>query len=349
MGLKESLNVQRQLLPVDGLVNSQNAIDLTAVITTPENIQFEYRIAGPFRRLPALLLDFAIRVIFFVLVGFLSLVIGVSVPFSGPVITLLFMIFWFGMEWFYGLFFEAYWNGQTPGKYLTQIRVISIDGRPINIYQATVRNFLRLADIAPMVSLEMFSPDAPPAYMIPTFLVSLICMSLTTRFQRLGDIAAGTMVIVNERSWAPANVKLEDPRIVSLSEFIPANFRMSSTLAKAVALYAERRSRIPVPRRVELAMHLAKPLLKRFNFREDTSPDLLLCALYYREFVSKQAFSGERPVGPSLTHDHGPAGFDLHSSSSVVVAMATDASLPPPIMGNAAPTLRPLSPIKVQP
>jgi len=286
-----------------GSVNAQNAIDLTAVITTPENIQFEYRIAGPFRRLPALLLDLAIRLLFWLSVAVLLFFVGIVIPFSGPVLIFVFFVFWFGLEWFYGLFFESHWNGQTPGKWLTKIRVISVDGRPINGYQATVRNFLRLADFAPMISLEMFIADGPPAYYFPTFLVSLMCMTLTTRFQRLGDLAAGTMVVVNERSWVPSNVKLEDPRIASLSEHIPPNFRMSQTLAKAIALYAERRGRILIGRRLELAMHLARHPLKEFNFREDTSPDLLLCALYYREFVSKEAFSASMHYSPPPTKD----------------------------------------------
>jgi uncharacterized RDD family membrane protein YckC len=307
-------------------VNAQSAIDLTAVITTPENIQFEYRIAGPFRRLPALLLDFAIRVICFLVAFVLLLIVGLSIPFSGSIATMLFLIFWFAIDWFYGLVFESSWNGQTPGKYLTKIRVISIDGRPINGYQATVRNFLRLADFAPMVSLEMFFEDAPAVYMVPTFLVSLICMSITSRFQRLGDIAAGTMVVVNERAWVPNNVKLEDPRIASLSEHIPANFRMSSTLAKVIALYAERRTRIPTARRAELASHLARPLLKQFQFRDDTSPDLLLCALYYREFVTKDAFVDTRVQSlPSPLKREAP----VPSSDDSPVQAPISNSLPP--------------------
>ncbi len=304
-------------------VKAQNAIDLTAVITTPENIQFEYRIAGPFRRLPALLLDLSIRMLFWLAVVVLFFFIGITIPLSGPVLVFVFFVFWFALEWFYGMFFESRWNGQTPGKWLTKIRVISVDGRPINAYQATVRNFLRLADFAPMVSLEMFSPEGPPAYYFPTFLVSLICMTLTSRFQRLGDLAAGTMVVVNERSWVPSNVKLEDPRVASLSEHIPPNFRMSQTLAKAIALYAERRGRISSGRRLELAMHLARPLLKQFNFRDDTSPDLLLCALYYRAFVSKEAFSDSKHFAPPPI---------LEPTALIVDSMAIPHVSPPPIL-----------------
>lgn len=208
--------------------------------------------------------------------------------------VLLVLISWFALDWFYGLFFETLWNGQTPGKWLTKIRVISVDGRPINAYQATIRNFLRLADFAPMVSLELFNSDAPPVYIIPTFLVSLLCMTITKRFQRLGDLAAGTMVVVAQRSWVPPHIKFDDPRVESLSQHIPANFRMSSTLAKAIALFVERRSRIPNLRRQELAAYIASPLMQQFNFRDDTSSDLLLCALYYREFIAKDAFDDSR-------------------------------------------------------
>jgi uncharacterized RDD family membrane protein YckC len=316
-------------------VDVHSAIDLNAVVTTPENIRFEYRIAGPFRRLPALLLDFLVRcgIVFFALM--LMIFIGFSIRMSGGLFALAFMVLLFVLDWFYGLFFETYWNGQTPGKWLTQIRVMSIDGRPINAYQATIRNFLRLADFAPMVSLEMFSPDAPPVYMIPTFLVSLICMVMTSRFQRLGDLAAGTMVVVNERSWVPTNVKLEDPRIASLSEYIPANFRMNATLARAIALYAERRGRISHARRLELASHLAQPLIRQFGLWEDTSPDLLLCALYYREFVRKEAFTSERLTSIALpeTKAQVPAGILLaDSNSSPLVSPGEPVVVPPPIL-----------------
>lgn len=307
----------------------QNAIDLTAVITTPENIQFAYRIAGPFRRLPALLLDFAIRGGVLFLFAFLFSLLGIALPFSGGMITLLVLLLYFSLDWFYGLFFESAWNGQTPGKWLTKIRVISVDGRPINAYQATVRNFLRLADFAPMVSLNVLFDGAPPIQLIPTFLVALISMSLTARFQRVGDLAAGTMVVVNEASWVPYNIKLEDPRVASLSDFIPASFRMSSTLAKAIALYAERRDRISVGRRNELASHLAKPLFDLFEFREDTSADLLLCALYYREFVSKEAFVRENRFAPPPPANLRPAlAAEVPLAASTPTVVSND-TLPP--------------------
>jgi len=273
-------------------MSPRNAIDLTATITTPENIQFEYRIAGPFRRIPAFLADLIIRICAFLAAFFLVACSGISqlFPFLSQFATVavILLLTYFFIDWFYGVFFETYWNGRTPGKWISKIQVISVDGRPISAYQATIRNFLRLADLAPMMSLgALFTNEENKMILFPTGLVAVICMVLTTRFQRLGDLAAGTMVVVDERAWVPPKVKLEDPRVASLSELIPANFMMSRSMVRAVALYAERRMRMPIARRMELSAILAAPLMAQLSLRSDTSPDLFLCALYYREFVAK--------------------------------------------------------------
>lgn len=259
--------------------SSRPPIDLIARIQTPENIEFQYRLAGPFRRLPAFLIDVFVRGLIITLVWIVFLFAG-GILFGGAglganIIIFALVVFQFFLQWSYGAFFETYWNGQTPGKWLCGLRVISVDGRPINISQAIVRNLLRSADL------------------FPTGIVGLIATSVTQRFQRIGDLAAGTMVIVNQVSWVPTNVRFEDARVASLSEHIPPDFRVNATLAKAIALYVERRSRIPVGRRLELANYLAKPLLIRFGFRDDTSSDLLLCAIYYREFMVRDAFNAE--------------------------------------------------------
>jgi uncharacterized RDD family membrane protein YckC len=316
------------------------AIDLTATIQTPENIEFEYRLSGPFTRFPALFVDFIIRGLI-ILAAYLLLAIAMAAMqfsfgnvFFGDFGTLVVMVFDFLLWWFYGVLFEIYWNGQTPGKRLFKIRVISADGRPINTFQAVVRNLVRPADFGPFLSLEVISKEFPPVYLLPTFLVAFLCMVATRRFQRLGDLAAGTMVVMNEKSWVPRNVKLEDPRIAALSQYIPANFKMSTTLAKAIALYVERRDDIPMGRRLELANIIASPLMKRFEFRSDTSGDLLLCALYFREFVHQQAFStNQRSIsipaqltGPISTDTVHP---ELVQPSESVPAVSIEA---PPIL-----------------
>ena len=92
-------------------------IDTRIEIVTPENIAFQYRVAGPFRRLPAFLIDVAIRV-GVAIVGMIAFMLASrSAGVVGPGFGLG-LLLWFGLTWFYGGLFEALWNGQTPGKRL---------------------------------------------------------------------------------------------------------------------------------------------------------------------------------------------------------------------------------------
>jgi uncharacterized RDD family membrane protein YckC len=196
----------------------------------------------------------------------------------------------FLLSWFYGVFFETWWNGQTPGKRVCGLRVVSVDGRPINGIQATIRNVVRVADFFPYASTLTFEAESE-MFLIPTFLVALTCMLMTRRFQRLGDIAAGTMVVVDEKSWYPKKFSLKEPEIANLADLIPASFRMSSSLAKAIALYVERRESMSKIQRELIATGLATTLKDRLGLEDNITSDFLLCALYYREFLGPPASS----------------------------------------------------------
>lgn len=277
------------------------ALDLTVQITTPENIRFEYRLAGPFRRAPAWFFDLIIRLVFFVPLFFLlSLLNGIGLGIQSVFVMILFQLLWFVMSWFYGAILESTRNGRTFGKLALGIRVMSTDGRPINGVQAILRNFFRVADVAPLLSLEWFSSEMPPAYAIPTFFFGFLSMMLTSKLQRLGDLAAGTMVVIDERSTHVKAAKLEDERIKALASYVPASFHMSRSMSQTLALYVDRRGLLSVERRAEIARILSEPLISQFGFRPDISPDLFLCALYYREFIAPSSKGGLlEPFGPS--------------------------------------------------
>ena len=247
-------------------------IDSTVEIVTPENIAFHYQVAGPFRRFPAFMLDLLVRAGVFTLVmivlgfaGALTRMAGLT--FAGGA------IFWFALEWFYGGIFETWMNGQTPGKWVLGIRVLSVDGQPINGIQAIMRNILRTLDTMPVM----------------TCMLGLIAMTLNRRFQRIGDIVCGTIVVVEERKWLTGVAKMDDARVAQLANYIPADYRVSRSLAKTLAAYVDRRRFFSIPRRREVSRHLAEPLLVQFGFPSDTSYDLLLCALYYRSFVADRS------------------------------------------------------------
>ena len=125
-------------------------LDTTIEIITPENIAFQYRVAGPFRRLLAWLIDLVIRFFFVVAVGIAAFLVGAFLQVSGLAIGVTFAIV-FIVQWLYGGLFEAFWNGQTLGKRMVGIRVMSKDGQPISGFQAVLRNVLRAADMQPFM------------------------------------------------------------------------------------------------------------------------------------------------------------------------------------------------------
>ncbi len=288
-----------------------NQLDTTIQVVTPENIAFDYRVAGPFRRLPAFLLDVAIRIAAFFLIGLIiSFFAGAGG--SGLAVAVI-LIGWFVSEWFYGGLFETYWNGQTPGKRIMGLRVLTTDGQPINGLQAVMRNVFRTADMYPMLSIQILG-DLPPAYIFPTFFAGLAVMACNRQFQRVGDLVCGTLVVIEEKPWLTEVAKAEDPRTAALAELLPTDFRVSRSMAQTLSSYVERRRYFTPARRREIAGHLGEPLLQRFGLPSDTSYDLLLCALYHRTFISDRP--EESPQRESRSQHDQPVSSGLSEGSS---------------------------------
>lgn len=242
-------------------------LDTHFEMVTPENIAFQYRVAGPFQRLPAYLLDVLFQGAI-ILAGFMVLVFAgmlAALPGVGGAMGL---VLFFFVNWFYGGFFETVLNGQTPGKRLLRLRVISTDGQPINALQAVLRNMLRGVDLLPMY----------------TYQVGLLSAVLTERFQRLGDLTCGTMVVVEEPQYRYGVVRVTEPEALALVGEIPAGFEVSRSLALALSSYVLRRATIPWSRRLQIARHVGEPLRARFDLPLETNYDLLLCAVYQRAF-----------------------------------------------------------------
>jgi uncharacterized RDD family membrane protein YckC len=265
------------------MADNEIIVDTATRIVTPENIAFRYELAGPFRRFPAYLLDLAVRLMAIILIAIVSAFLGIALS-SGFVLAII-LVSLFILEWFYGGIFETYWNGQTPGKRMLGLRVLTVDGRPINGLQAVLRNILRAVDMMPLFPLAWFIEDLP--MQLPLFLLGFLSTMWTQRFQRLGDIVCGTIVVAEERSWLFGISKVDDPRAAQLAEYIPANFVVSRKLSRALATYVERRKFFSPMRRREVAAHVANPLIERFGLPRDTSPDLMMCALYHRTFIVK--------------------------------------------------------------
>jgi uncharacterized RDD family membrane protein YckC len=260
------------------MANADGQIDTCIEIVTPENIAFQYRVAGPFRRLPAFLVDLGIR-LGVALLGMIAAMIAFGSIGSASLGLGLGLLLWFVLSWFYGGLFEAFWNGQTPGKRLMGIRVVSVEGQPITPFQAILRNILRDVDAQPVVCYQ----------------IGLAAMMLNDRFQRLGDLAAGTMVVIEEQRRLQGVVPSREPEAIRLSALIPPNFQPSRSLTRVLAAYVQRRALFPPGRRLEIARHIAEPLRERLRLPADTDLDMLLCGLYRRAFLVERDQPPEPP------------------------------------------------------
>jgi uncharacterized RDD family membrane protein YckC len=259
---------------------------------------------GPFRRLFAYFLD-----LFFVgtaiVISFVTLVVVYTFAVV-PMLQQLGLAGWSkdlgislvgmagllaaGLFWFYGAFLETYRNGQTWGKRVAGIQVLSTDGYAIDGVQAMTRNLFRYLDILPMIPAGLFySLDIETSVTwLPTGLIGLLCMAINPRYQRVGDLIAGTMVVLVEKKRATDLANFDDPRVAQLAELIPVDFTTTPSMVEALATFVDARERFSVAHRSEVAAHLAGPLKEQLQFPDDTDNDLLLCALYHRCYTETE-------------------------------------------------------------
>jgi len=124
-----------------------------------------------------------------------------------------------------------------------------------------------------------------------TFQLGLFATACNRKYQRLGDLAAGTIVIVDQRQRMRELVQIDEPAVQQAIEALPTSFVVSRSLGRALAKYVERRRYFGPARRLEIASRLGEVLCEKMHLPVNTDHDALLCALYQR------AFGIERPVG----------------------------------------------------
>lgn len=171
--------------PIDPAA-AQGALGEKLIIETPEQTSIEFPLAGIGSRFLAVLIDTMIQIGVGIVLGLIAGALifglgfgrGVSSRTAGLWIIAFFIFAFFLLMYGYYIFFEAIWNGQTPGKRLTHLRVIKDSGQPINTIDAVSRNLLRIVD------------QLPAAYGI-----GVICAWISPQSKRVGDYVAGTVVV----------------------------------------------------------------------------------------------------------------------------------------------------------
>lgn len=157
------------------------------LIETPENVELQRRLAGIGSRFIAGLLDSLLIILMYLVLFVLLLLgdvnvvddIGISNAAETWLLAIVILIA-FSIYWGYFVFFEMWTNGQSPGKKYMKIRVVQVEGAGISLSSVAIRNLLRVVDG------------------IGLYAAAGITMFVTNKVQRLGDLAAGTVVISEE-------------------------------------------------------------------------------------------------------------------------------------------------------
>ena len=235
---------------------SHEPLDTSAEVETPEHVRFHHQLAGPARRGLAWLIDLSIRGMLMLFLAMLTGIAGIAAgaelrSFSAGVLLLVYFV----VEWGYYVFWETIWSGRSPGKRAMRLRVITDSGRPLHFLDSVLRNLVRGADWLPM-----------------GYALGLIVMGRDRRFRRLGDFAAGTMVVVEERQALADPLYIQPPPTARELGSLPQRVPLSGDEIEALELFLRRVPRLHPARSEELA-EIVAPVFAKRRFLE---------VLYYR-------------------------------------------------------------------
>ena len=228
------------------------------IVSTPERVAFQYEIAGIGSRFLAQVVDVVIITIIQIIITIGAAALA-GIFNAGELAVLIEVILTFILIAGYFLISEAAWNGQTVGKRAVRLRVVGDHGEPLTIAQAVIRNLIRVVDFLPVL-----------------YAVGIVAMFSNRRAKRLGDFAAGTLVVrdrerislydlgstaTNAPTSTPPPVASiwstpegsEPPAATSPAPSSPVARPLDPNLRRLVVAYAARRESLPSYRRETLA------------------------------------------------------------------------------------------------
>jgi len=196
-------------------------LDTLRHVETPEGITLTLRVAGPVARALAYGVDSLVK--YGALLGLMLVLAWLGQAGLGVWLIALFLI-----EWFYPVLFEVYAAGATPGKKALGLQVVHANGGPVDWPAALIRNLLRAVDFLPMF-----------------YGFGLVAMLSNRDFQRLGDLAAGTVVVYRR---SPAK-----PPALPPGSALPPPLPLSLAEQQGLIAFAERGLALNSERQAELA------------------------------------------------------------------------------------------------
>ena len=210
-------------------------------VRTPEGVVFSFRLASPVLRLCALAIDWTVIMTAWSL---LAVVFSLLELLSRDLAAGAGVVGYFLLSQGYDLTCEWLWRGQTLGKRLLRLRVVDSRGLPLTFSQIVLRNLMRFIDALPLA-----------------YLVGGVAALVSRRGQRLGDLAAGTLVVYEAPEPAPDLAALRGEKYNSLRAHPPVVARLRQAVTPMEARVAwqvlARRDRLDAEARLELFAALA--------------------------------------------------------------------------------------------
>ena len=281
-------------------------LDQRLEIETPERVVIVQDLAGIGSRFAAGLVDACILLVPWI---FVSCAFAFAAPHSGQVnqeemqsLGMAVVGICYAILWLYYLLFESLWGGRTPGKRMLKLRVMSVHGGPAPVSAIVLRNLLRIVDSMPTLIL--------PA-------VGGVTMFVTRRAQRIGDLAAGT-VVVRERQES-----LRVPTARSAASADPAN-EVSAADLEEIDRFIVRRSELLPDVRTRIAARLCERMRAAYGLPPG-APETVLGLLGARRTPAQI----RDLAGPGLGAPPAPVAIDPAPPAPAPAPAVADAEPPP--------------------
>lgn len=226
-------------------------MDRTLDIRTPESIELRYELAGIGSRFLAVAIDLVLQLIMMALIVWGFYWIGSHAPKNTThapdslatnigialIIFIIFVVF-FG----YFILFEAFWNGQTPGKKALGIRAVRDGGYPIDFTASLVRNLIRVGEM-----------------IFGFYAIACVVAVFSPMNKRVGDLAAGTVVVRESKMDSPTAFlkEMREEPVYASTAYVSGEERA------LIKRFLERREALSAHRRAELAEQIAERIRPR--------------------------------------------------------------------------------------
>lgn len=230
-------------------------------IDTPEQIALEFSLASIGSRFLALAIDtliqFALALLLFGVIAFGAWIAFLTVETASTWLLAILVLGLFLIYYGYFAAYEVAWNGQTPGKRFIGLRVVHVTGRPLSPFEAVLRNIVRVVDQFPGI-----------------YAIGIVAVFFSERSQRLGDLAAGT-VVVHERAGKRLDEIVRDAEPPPVAARHGAS-RLSEEEISVIELFLRRRHELDGVARVRTAGNIADRIRRRLGITSSIENERLL-------------------------------------------------------------------------